>query len=142
MAVFFRVLPPHLDRQPEEQLPGNAYQQVRRLQARRRGGKRHRKSIPDGEQLCGKVRAWGGPEGLGQVDKGIAEQQIGEIVLHPKYWTNMTVSSSTKGFTSMNGWRQTTQAQFDSSVAVVFKIGNQFCFKLLHGRKLLQIEQL
>ena len=54
----------------------------------------------------------------------------------------MTVLNSTKGFTSMNGWRQTTQAQFDSSVVVVFKIGDQFCFKLLHGLKLLQIEQL
>ena len=42
----------------------------------------------------------------------------------------------------MNGWRQTARAQFDSSVVVVFKIGDQFCFKLLYGCKLLQIKQL
>ena len=62
--------------------------------------------------------------------------------LHPKYWTTTTDSSSAKGFTSMNGWRQTARAQFDSSVVVVFKIGDQFCFKLLYGCKLLQIKQL
>ena len=49
------------------------------MEAEPHGGKGGGETVPDGEELCGQVCAGRQPEGLGQLVKGIHEQEIRKV---------------------------------------------------------------
>ncbi len=79
VAVFLRVLALHVDRHTEDHRTGDPHKEVNRVKTQPQGGKRCRETVPDGEYLCGEVRAGCQPDRLGQLIEGIHEQEVGEV---------------------------------------------------------------
>ena len=79
MAVFLRVLALHPDRQPQDHGTHEADQQVHGMKAEPHPGKSGGEPIPDRKYLCGEVCTWSQPERLGQLAKGVHEQEVGQV---------------------------------------------------------------
>ena len=79
VAVFLCVLALEMYDQADNDRARNADQEVKKVEAGRKGGKGTCKSVPDGEYLCGEVCPRCQTEGLGYLVEGIHEQHIREV---------------------------------------------------------------
>ena len=78
-AVFLRVLPLGVDRQPDQHRAGGAHQEIQQMEAGRQAGKGRRETLADVEQLLRGVRPRGQPLPLAELVKEVHEDEVREV---------------------------------------------------------------